>query len=66
MRKLRESGDFGKKVPIVILTNLSANDRISLEIAKDEPSFYLVKADWKINDVVQKVKETLGILPAGE
>lgn len=66
MRKLRESDDYGAKVPIIILTNLSANDRISIEVAKDEPSFYLVKADWKINDVVQKVKETLGFLPAGE
>lgn len=61
MRKLRESGGFGEKVPIIILTNLSANDRISLEISKDEPSYYLVKADWKIGDVVQKVKETLGL-----
>ncbi len=66
MRKLREDGSYGEHVPIIILTNLSANDRISLEVAKDEPSFYLVKADWKINDVVSKVKETLGILPAGE
>lgn len=62
MRKLRENGSYGGKVPIIILTNLSANNRISLEVEKDEPSFYLVKADWKINDVVSKVKETLGIL----
>lgn len=66
MRRLRESPGYGEKVPIIILTNLSANDRITLEAAKDEPSYYLVKADWKINDVVQKVKETLGLLPAGE
>ena len=66
MHRLRESPGYGEKVPIIILTNLSANDRISLEVAKDEPSYYLVKADWKINDVVQKVKETLGLLPTEE
>lgn len=61
MRKLRATNEYGRKVPIVILTNLSANDRISTEVAQDEPSYYLVKADWKLEDVVQKVKETLGL-----
>jgi DNA-binding response OmpR family regulator len=61
MHELRHSSDYGKKVPIIILTNLSANDQISAEISEEEPSYYLVKADWKIDDVVQKVKETLGL-----
>jgi len=64
MRKLRETNDgYSKHVPIIILTNLSANDRVSAEVVRDEPSYYLVKADWKIEDVVKKVKETLGLLP---
>lgn len=64
MKELRKSPGYGKKVPIIILTNLSANDKISAEVVEGEPSYYLVKADWKINDVVLKVKETLGLLPA--
>lgn len=59
MHKLREADAYGKNVPIIILTNLSANDKISMEVAKDEPSYYLIKADWKIDDVVAKIKETL-------
>ena len=60
LRKLRESDDWGKQVPVIILTNLSSDDdrRIS-EIAELLPAYYLVKADWKISDVVEKVKERL-------
>ena len=62
MHELRQSSDYGKKVPMIILTNLSANDKISGEVSEEEPSYYLVKADWKIEDVVRKVKETLGMI----
>ncbi|KKU14485.1 MAG: OmpR family two-component response regulator [Parcubacteria group bacterium GW2011_GWB1_45_9] len=62
MHELRKDPDYGKKVPIIILTNLSANDKVSGEVSEEEPSYYLVKADWKIEDVVRKVKETLGMI----
>lgn len=65
MHELRKNPGYGEKVPIIILTNLSANDKISGEVSEEEPSYYLVKADWKIEDVVNKVKETLGV-PTGE
>lgn len=61
MRKLREENTWGKEVPIILLTNLSADDRIMRGITKHEPAYYLVKSDWKIEDVVEKVKEKLGI-----
>lgn len=61
MKKLRED-EWGKNVPIIILTNLSATDEKLIEgMVKGEPSYYLVKSDWKIKDVVEKVKETLNI-----
>jgi len=60
MRKLREADEWGKTVPIILLTNLSADDnKINQAIAEDEPAYYLVKADWNINDLVEKVKERL-------
>lgn len=60
MKKLRAEGPWGKHVPIILLTNLSADDeRIYDSIAKSEPVFYLVKANWNISDVVEKVNETL-------
>lgn len=59
MRKLREN-PWGKKVPIILLTNLSAeDDKIIQEVTRDEPAYYLVKSDWGLVDVVEKVKEGL-------
>lgn len=61
MKKLRED-QWGGSVPIILLTNLSATDeKIIKGIVEDEPAYYLVKSDWKIKDVIQKVKETLEI-----
>lgn len=56
MKKLRED-KWGRKVPIILLTNLSVTDDIIKGVVEDEPSYYLVKSDWKIEDVVKKVKE---------
>lgn len=56
MKKLRQSNSWGRKVPIILLTNLSADDKIMHGIVEDQPSYYLVKSDWKIPDVVEKVK----------
>ncbi len=59
MRKLRESGEYGKHVPIIFLTNLNADDKIMGDIAKGEPSYYLVKANYEVADVVERVKRSL-------
>jgi|WetSurMetagenome_2_1015567.scaffolds.fasta_scaffold11916_6 DNA-binding response OmpR family regulator len=60
LRKLKEDG-WGSLVPVVILTNLSDNEKLAeaLEIGVVE---YMVKAEVKISDVVSKVKKILGII----
>lgn len=60
MKKMRETA-WGVKIPIVILTNLSADDKVIHEVTRDEPSYYLMKTDWTIEDVVAKVKNALGL-----
>src|SRR3989344_7557831 len=50
MKKLRED-NWGKKVPIILLTNLSANENIIKGVIKDEPLYFLVKSDWSMKDV---------------
>lgn len=60
MKRLRED-KWGENVPIILLTNLSADEKIMRGIVEDQPIFYLVKSDWKIGDVVEKVKERLGM-----
>lgn len=58
IRELRKN-DWGKKVPVIFVTQLAADDKIMKEIILSEPSYYLMKADWNTGDVVKKVKETL-------
>jgi DNA-binding response OmpR family regulator len=47
--------EWGKKVPIILLTNFSDSARVAEAISYDVYD-YLVKADWKIDGLVQKVK----------
>ncbi len=62
MKKLREDA-WGKSVPIILLTNLSATEEEIIKgIVENTPAYYLVKSEWKIEDVVQKVKERLGLI----
>ncbi len=60
LKKLRQENDWGKSVPVILLTNLSSDDdKINKGITEDEPAYYLVKSNWPINEVVEKVKERL-------
>ena len=59
LKKLRED-KWGKHIPVIILTNLtSADDARNRDVTELEPACYLVKSDWKLEDVVKKVKERL-------
>lgn len=60
LQKLRAENAWGKKVPVVVLTNLSSDDDAQIaNIVKLEPSYFLIKSDWKIEDLVEKVRERL-------
>jgi two-component system, OmpR family, alkaline phosphatase synthesis response regulator PhoP len=58
MKKLRED-PWGKNVPIIFLTNLSADANTMKELAVREPAHYLVKSDYSIDDVIVEVKKVL-------
>lgn len=58
LQKLREE-DWGKDIPVILLTNLSESKKV-LEAMEKGVHDYLVKSDWKLEDVVVKVKERLG------
>lgn len=59
LTKLR-ADDWGKTVPIIILTNLSDEQRVSdsLEAGVFD---YLVKSGWTLEDLTKKIKDRLGI-----
>ena len=57
LKKIRAEGEWGRLLPIIIFTNLDLDDPFLREIIKNQPSYYLMKKDSKISDVVSKVKE---------
>lgn len=60
LKKLREKNEWGKHVPVIILSNLTSTDETRIrDMVETEPAYYLVKSDWKIEDVVAKVRERL-------
>lgn len=61
LKRLRSANTWGKTVPVILLTNLSAdNADIVRTIAETEPAYYLVKTDWTTEQLVEKVRERLG------
>ena|SRR3989338_4255921 len=62
LNKLRES-EQGKNIKVILLTNLTVDDSIMKGVVKNIPSYYVVKTDHSIDDVINKVKITLAIEP---
>ncbi|MBU2541984.1 response regulator [Patescibacteria group bacterium] len=58
LKKLRED-KWGKDAKVIILTNLSDAEKVA-KAAEHNVFDFLVKTDWHISDVVEKVKERLG------
>lgn len=59
LKKLRED-TWGKTAEVIMLTNLGQVDDVEVGM-KYGAREYLIKSDWKIGDVVNKVKEKLGL-----
>jgi len=59
LRKLRES-EFGKTVPVLILTVLSINDDTRIrDVAELAPTYYVEKGEASLTEVVEKIREVL-------
>ena len=57
-KKLRED-EWGEKVPVIVLTNLSDNEDI-LKAMEEDVFEYFVKTDIKINEVIARIREKIG------
>lgn len=58
LTKLRENSAWGREVPIIVLTNLESGDEI--EKSKSLGVYdYLVKTNWSLSDVLEKVERAL-------
>lgn len=51
--------EIGKKTKVIILTNLEPDDKIIEKVVNDQPSYYFVKSDIQLNDLLEKIKELL-------
>jgi two-component system, OmpR family, response regulator CpxR len=59
LSKIREDIIWGKNVPVILLTNRDTNDEILDKIIKDQPAYYLLKANTELDYLVEKVKSLL-------
>jgi len=57
LEKLRED-EWGKNAHVVMLTNLSEAEKVA-QAAERGVNDYLIKADWDIAGIIEKVKEKI-------
>ncbi len=60
LKEIRKDENWGKKVPVIVLSNLSSADEVQ-RASEDGVYDYLVKSDWKLEEVVERVKARLEI-----
>lgn len=61
LKNIREDA-WGKSVPIIILTNLSETNGHGTDNFGGYPlTHYLIKSDWKIHDIVDKISQMLDL-----
>lgn len=61
LKELRKD-EWGENAKAIILTNFDTTDQMLKDVALAEPSYYLLKSNWRIEDVILKAKEVLGLL----
>jgi DNA-binding response OmpR family regulator len=62
LKELRQDESWGKNVPVIILTNLSSHDeQRNKDIVELEPSYYFMKTDKSVEEIVDKIKERLDV-----
>ena len=60
LKKIRDNQSWGAKALIIMLSNLSDADSVS-QVAEYGVYDFLVKTDWRLEDVLKFVKNKLGI-----
>jgi two-component system sensor histidine kinase/response regulator len=51
--------DYGATAKVIILTNLEPDNSIINHVVKDEPVYYCVKSDTKLEDLLKKIADLL-------
>jgi CheY-like chemotaxis protein len=59
MLGLLRQDEVVKTTKVIMLTNLEPDDKIIGKVVEDQPSYYFVKSDTKLEDLTEKIKELL-------
>ncbi len=60
--KMIREDTWGANVPIIILTNLNAtNEQFVADVVTQKNTYYLIKSDWKLHDIVKKIEDILKV-----
>lgn len=51
---------WGKTAMVIMLTNLTADNKILQDLSESAPSYYFVKSDMEPDQLIAKVKEITG------
>lgn len=60
LKQIRKDS-WGKKVPIIILTNLSTMPEQTGDLETQKLTHYLIKSDWKLYDIIKKIEQMLEV-----
>ena len=60
LKNLRMSA-WGAEIPVILLTNVNPDDGVITSINAEHPSFYLMKSETHLEDIVLKIREILEI-----
>jgi two-component system, NtrC family, nitrogen regulation response regulator NtrX len=59
LQKLRLD-PWGKTAPVIIITNVNpSSNSVINSVLKNEPAYYLVKSEVKLEGIIDKIKEVL-------
>jgi two-component system alkaline phosphatase synthesis response regulator PhoP len=61
MKKLRESDEWGKNVPIIVITNVDPDENTVRAVAKAKPYYFFSKGIFSLDELVLKIRECLKI-----
>jgi len=61
LEKIRKD-DWGQKVPVILLTNLTSSDeQRNSDMARLTPTYYFEKTEIGIEQIIEKIKEILKV-----
>ncbi len=59
LKEIRESDEWGNEVPVVMLTNMNTSDYILGAVNQYRPSYYFIKSNIELNELVAKVRKLI-------